>query len=204
MNKKYKIIAEVSLIIFLGFPISFYFMNLDNFLIITSDSMVPTIHVGDLIYYEYKDPSKISANSDNGDILVLKGLSYFYEHGVDPFLYNYTSGDIPVVHRAINRVYNETENKYFYETFGDNNLYSDGCGTGNYSNGYGVFIINISNPILIPETEIMGVVRIIIPLIGNLGINFNLILLMIPIFLISLSIYYRLVSNFKIKKKKDI
>jgi signal peptidase I len=158
----------------------FYFVHINQFVIISSNSMVPSLNTGDLIYYESKyytsDYGSINVDAISGDILVIRGARYFYENGVDPFLFAYLSDNIPIVHRAINKYYNESSEMWYFVMKGDNNEYSDGSLRGLIEDGFGEFILNQSDPLLIPQTEIIGIVKFVLPRVGYIGMYFPIIL----------------------------
>lgn len=201
MNKFSKIISILVILTFFGLY-GFYLLNLDKFIIISSDSMTPTIFPGDFIYFEFKNPKEIHADPINGDILVIKNFSYLYKNGVDQFSFRNLPADAPVIHRAIRKVYCESEQVFYFETRGDNAEWSDGCVKGNYSDGFGRFILNMSDPVLCSELEILGVVRIIIPRLGILGLNFSTIFFISMMIFVIISVLNKIFGNYKIIIKK--
>ncbi|MHA1342098.1 MAG: S26 family signal peptidase [Promethearchaeota archaeon] len=202
MRKKIiHIIQLVSLSLIIGFFIFFY-LNFNRILIITSYSMEPTIKIGDMVLYQEVNASDIYADTNSGDIIVIKGPEYFYQHGVSPMLWGVKNGT-PIVHRAINKIYNFSDGKWYFETKGDYNQFSDGCIRGNFRDGYGIFVVNYSNPIFIPETEILGKVTIIIPFVGNIGLYFNKITVIVVILVIFIIIIDKLDISIKFERKKN-
>jgi len=76
-----------------------------------STSMQPTLNVGDyLIVQGVDDDSEINAGKEIGDIIV-------FRKPTDP--------DEFIVHRAIEKIWNEEEGIYYFKTKGDNNSSSD-------------------------------------------------------------------------------
>lgn len=179
MNPKLKLLLVFSLIFTLGIPFAFFFSNINHFIIISSNSMVPTINIGDMVYYEFIEPEEIVADSkDNGgDIVVIDGPSYFYENGLDPSIWNDLSNNTPIIHRAVSKIFNVTENQWYFETRGDFNPFSDGCLRGEFNNGVAVYNLNFSRPILIPESKIKGIILLIIPYLGLFGLYYTNILI---------------------------
>ena len=156
----------------------------DRLYVITSQSMAPTINTGDLIIRGDKEPEDIKVGEEEGDILILRGPEYFYKKGFDPVFWGNLK-DVPIIHRAIEKV--KIGNKWYFKTKGDNNLVADGGYKFiNKTDDYDYFVIeyNDSNVIYISETEVLGIVLIIIPYVGYLSIFFHLVLvLVIGIFL---------------------
>lgn len=193
MNKKIKKLSSIIIILTIGFPLLFYIFNIHRFLLITTPSMEKTIPVGSLVYYDEIEDEMYNDYLDN-KIVVIKGPQYYYEHGVPPKLWSYISNNTPIVHRVVNAVYNYDEAQWYYETKGDNNEFSDGCIKGYYNDGFGIFVYNISDPILIPRSEIIGIIKIIIPYIGYFGLYFQFFLVGFVIFIILMFIfdYYKI------------
>ena len=76
-----------------------------------STSMQPTLNVGDyLIVHGVDDDSEINADKEFGDIIV-------FRKPTDP--------DEFIVHRVIEKTWNEEEGRYYFKTKGDNNSSSD-------------------------------------------------------------------------------
>ncbi|MBD3352525.1 MAG: hypothetical protein GF364_13635 [Candidatus Lokiarchaeota archaeon] len=165
--------------------------------------MSPTINIGDVVYYTHIENDIDDSGIEIGDIIVIKGPQYFYENGLDPYIWSYINNGTPIIHRAINKHYNEVEEEWYFETKGDNNEFSDGCLRGIFDDGYGTFDLNFSNPILVPETEIIGIVHYIIPWLGYLGLYFNVAcLFIIGIILIIILKDYLGISMKIVRKKK--
>jgi signal peptidase I len=178
-----------------------FFLFKDNFIIISSPSMKPTLNIGDLIIKQDKDPIDIRAHEKYGDILVLKGPQYFYSKGFNPLFWNNLPINTIIVHRAIDKKI--INNTYYFLTKGDNNLFPDGAyKILNTSKNNILVEINISKGIYIPQTEILGVVAFKIPFIGYLNIYF------IPILIIALCIlfvYFLLkILKYQIKIEKTL
>ncbi len=109
--------------------------------VVISDSMEPTIDVGDLLVIQGIDPAEI----ENGTIIL------YDSRGLWPPPSHYV--EEPIVHRVVERYYNNSDEKWYFYTLGDNN---DG---------------NIDPPdsvteIPVPEDRVIGIVRTIIPKIG--------------------------------------
>ena len=152
----------------------------DRLFVITSQSMAPTLNVGDLVIRGNKAPEDIKVGEEDGDILILKGAEYFYEEGFDPIFWGNLDGDIPIIHRAIDK--KKIGDKWYFKTKGDNNWVADGGYTFiNKSDDYDYVVIeyNDSKVIYISETEILGIVIFVIPYIGYLHIFFPVILIII-------------------------
>jgi len=153
--RKKDVIIGVSLIVFafLGTWGTFAIMKVAlkteiPLVVVTSPSMVPAIEVGDMLVVEGKAPKDIingSAIDKDGDIIIYdaKGLWPSYKLPKD---------NQPIVHRVIAKWYNETEQKYYFITKGDNNEFPD------YPDGVVIYPV--------PEDHILGVVKTIIPKVG--------------------------------------
>lgn len=194
------IVFFVFLFIFSG-GITFSFILLrHNLIVITTPSMEPTLNIGDLAIKSTKDPAKINANENDGDILVLKGPQYFYQNGFDPLFWNNLPNNTIIVHRAIAK--KSINNTWYFLTKGDNNLYPDGAYKILNSTRDSIILeINCSGGIYVPETEIVGIVAFKVPLIGYLNIYFKPI---VVIFFILITIYVLLKAfNLKIKVEQN-
>ena len=135
-----------------------------KFFKITTNSMFPTLKIGDIVILRSKSPEDIKVGIDKGDILILKGPQYFYNKGIDKMLFGNLPNDVPIIHRAIDK--KKEEGKWFFKTKGDNSWFPDGSlsiteKTVDYISGENRF----SNTIYIPESEVLGVVYKIIPTI---------------------------------------
>jgi len=118
--------------------------QINPLMIVSSESMESAIEAGDAIYIEYKDPSDIC----NGTVNDLKGDIIVYNpQGLLNHLPKYNQN---IVHRVIGKMYNNSDNMFYFMTKGDNN--------------------NISDSVWIPESHVYGVVVKIIPKIGLLNI----------------------------------
>jgi len=112
--------------------------------VVISESMEPNISKGDLLFLYGKDPIDIkngTVEEMNGDIIV------YYANGLWPY-----SPNEPVVHRVVDKWYNETDQKWYFYTKGDKS--NDVDPPGNPSE------------IAVPEDKIIGVVCGVITLIG--------------------------------------
>ena len=181
-SKKKFVITLSLLVLLILFPFIF---SKDSLYVIISPSMTPTLNVGDLVIRGEKSPEDIQVGEVNGDILILKGPQYYYEHGFDPRLFNNLANNTPIIHRAIDK--KKVDNVWYFLTKGDNNKLPDGgLIILNDSDDYYLLEYNRTNSIYISETEILGVVIFKIPFIGYINIYFPFILIL----LISLTILY--------------
>jgi signal peptidase len=112
--------------------------------VVTSGSMEPTIYRGDLLLVQGKDAEEIK----NGTISDLQGDIIIYD---SEGLWSYSVGE-PIVHRVVNKWYDEIEGKYYFYTKGDNNPDIDPPGE--------------SASLAVSEDRILGVVIAIIPKVG--------------------------------------
>jgi len=126
--------------------------------------MCPTLNIGDVVVCGHKNPEEIRVGEQDGDILVLKGPQYFYEHGVDPLMWNYLKKDTPIIHRAIDK--KKVGDKWYFKTKGDNSWAPDGVfRVLEKTDEFILTEYNQSNVIYVPESEVLGVVVKKIPLI---------------------------------------
>ena len=89
--------------------------------VVTSESMLPGIEIGDLLIVKGINPEDIEV----GDHEIQNGSIIIYEtEGIWP---NPISQ--PVVHRVVGRIYNRTEDRYYFITQGDNNFDTDPLGS---------------------------------------------------------------------------
>lgn len=170
----------------------------DRLYVITSQSMAPTLNVGDLVVRGDKDAEDIIADEEDGDIVILRGATYFYENGFDPIFWGNLDGDIPIIHRAIDK--KKIDGKWYFKTKGDNNMVADGGYTfKNKSKDYDYIVIeyNDSEVIYICETEVLGIVIFTIPYLGYLKIYFPVIFV-ITISILVLNLILKLL-NYEIK-----
>ena len=131
---------------------------------IISTSMCPTLNVGDVVIRGNKTPEEICVGEQDGDILILKGPQYFYEHGVDPIMWNYLEKDTPIIHRAIDK--KKIGEIWYFKTKGDNSWAPDGSfRVLEKTNKYILTEYNKSNEFYVPESEVLGVVVKKFPLI---------------------------------------
>jgi signal peptidase I len=114
--------------------------------VVTSSSMVPTLYVGDVCVIQRVSADQYAVgNHDNrtGDIIV------FDAHDIYPSLTE------PVIHRIVNRTYDNATGHYLFMTQGDNQLTNpvpDGWPTHPWTE----------------DTKIYGRVILTIPWIGNI------------------------------------
>ncbi len=132
-----------------------------KFFKITTNSMYPTLKIGDIVVLRSKSPEDIKVGINKGDILILKGPQYFYSKGIDRMLFGNLPNDVPIIHRAIDK--KNKDGKWFFKTKGDNSWFPDGSltiteKTEDYISGE----LNFSNTIYIPESEVLGVVLTVI------------------------------------------
>ncbi|MHA1721436.1 MAG: signal peptidase I [Promethearchaeota archaeon] len=138
-------------------------LHTDNpLVVVTSESMVPTINVGDILVIEGKDPADIK----NGTIILYDSRGLWPNRYVEE----------PIVHRVVNKYLNDTDNKWYFITKGDNNDDTDPPD--------GPF----GTEIPIPEERVIGIVTMIIPKIGKVKIWMDDIPGLSTIFLVGLSI----------------
>lgn len=114
--------------------------------VVTSESMLPGIEIGDLLVVKGMDPADIEA----GDHTNMTGDIIIYEtEGIWP-----SSIPQPVVHRVVDSYLNDTDGKYYFITQGDNNFDTDPPGSPSFE-------------IPVPEDHVLGVVLFKIPKIGK-------------------------------------
>jgi signal peptidase I len=114
--------------------------------VVTSGSMSPTLERGDIcIIQKVASDQYVVGNHNNrtGDIIV------FDATGIYP-------GPDPVIHRIINRTYDQVTNHTWFLTQGDNNPYADNLGHGAFPGGW------------VEDTRVYGKVISTIPWIGNI------------------------------------
>lgn len=210
MMKKQKLIYFIiSFFLFSSYFPSLHslFVNTNpSIFVITSPSMKPTINVGDLVFAKKTDPIDIKASREIGDIIVIKGPQYFLEKGYPRELLNLPN-NTPIIHRAIEKYFDPISNEWFFITKGDANKFIDGGWEmlNSSTNGsYYLLKYNESNVIAIPESQIIGKIYFIFPLIGYFSIYF------IPIFIIIIILcclfcileIYGLEISIKLKKRE--
>lgn len=132
--------------------------------IVISDSMEPTIDIGDLLVIQGINPAEI----ENGTIILYDSL------GLWPPPYRQV--EVPIVHRVISKYMNETDGKWYFITLGDNNDDTDPPD--------GPF----GDEIPVPEDRVIGFVKTIIPKIGLVKMWMDETPLVSTIILIGLSI----------------
>ena len=191
-NKKFysKIVLLIALIL-VPFVI---FQN--SLFVVTSQSMSPTLNVGDIVVRGEKDAEDIKVGEKVGDILILKGPQYFYKNGFDPIFLSYLENNTPIIHRAIDK--KKIGEKWYFLTKGDNNLVPDGA----YKflikqKDYVLIEYDRSKAIYVPETEILGIVVFSVPLVGYINIYFPFIMTILVGVLFSYLVFKRL--NYAIK-----
>ena len=172
-QKKDAIIALVMFALVIGgsfalFGILKLSLNTDEPLVVViSESMVPTINKGDLLVIQGKNASEI----ENGTIILYDSRGLWPDDYVPE----------PIVHRVVGRYYNNSDEKWYFYTLGDNNE-----GNIDPPDYFNVTIIPV------PEDRVIGIVKTIIPKIGFVKIwmdNLNDVIPGMPIiFLVGLSI----------------
>ncbi|QEE16529.1 signal peptidase I [Promethearchaeum syntrophicum] len=145
-QKKEAILAVLMVVIAVGGTFGFLgilrlTLKTDNpLVVVTSESMVPTIDVGDLLVIQGKDPAEI----ENETIILYDSRGLWPNRYVEE----------PIVHRVVDRYENETDGKWYFITKGDNNDDTDPPD--------GAF----GSEIAVPEERVIGIVKTIIPKIG--------------------------------------
>ncbi len=175
MKKQSVVLIAIGFSIFFGFFPSIHsiFVNTNpSIFVITSPSMTPTMNVGDLVFASRADPEEIIASKENGDIIVIKGPQYFLEKGYPREILSLPN-NTPIIHRAIEKYFDPENNEWFFVTKGDANRFIDGgWEVLNSSNDGNFFQIeyNISDVIAVPESQIIGKIYFMIPIIGYCAI----------------------------------
>ena len=182
-------ILTVLMIISIVFFSSIYFilqytLEVENpIVVVTSGSMEPTIYKGDILIIEHKDPEDIKS----GTVENLEGDIILYDSSnIWP-----NPRDQLIVHRVVGKRYDTATEQWMFETKGDNNPDKDPPGA--------------AEKIEVPETEIRGVVKQIIPKIGWVKIVLDEYNLTLPltIFLGILLIISFITDNSESEKKKE-
>ncbi|MEJ2296619.1 MAG: hypothetical protein P8Y23_17870, partial [Candidatus Lokiarchaeota archaeon] len=158
---KSKPLLTLSILLMSQVAISFL-PDLENLYIMKRNSMQPFLFYNDLIITEKKYASEIQI----GDIVVIRGPDYFYSEGFDPIFWNYYPNGSYIVHHVLDRKYiNGT--MFFMTGIMGNEEYIDGMFLIlNKSENYLLIEFNRSNVIYLPQSEILGVMVLRIPLIG--------------------------------------
>ena len=149
-QKKEAILAVLMVTIAVGGTFAFLgilrlSLKTDNpLVVVTSESMVPTIEIGDLLIIQGKDPADI----ENGTIILYDSRNLWPNRYVEE----------PIVHRIVDKYLNNTDGKYYFITQGDNN--------GDTDPPDGAF----GSEIPVPEERVIGIVKTIIPKIGLIKI----------------------------------
>ncbi|WP_457558179.1 signal peptidase I [Candidatus Harpocratesius sp.] len=143
--------------------------------VVTSESMLPDIEVGDLLVVKGVDPSEIipgDHENRTGSIIIYDTHGIWGEDAISE----------PVVHRVVGRYFNTTENRYYFITQGDNNFDTDPPG-----------MANGKSEIPVPEDNVLGVVIYQIPKVGkikmfldNSGLTWILIVILSVLLVISI------------------
>lgn len=171
VSKRKIIILIITIVIIFISVFSVYFILQSIFntqypvVIVISDSMKPNINRGDLLFVRGIDPEDIkngTIENKEGDIIVFDARGLWNDAPEDP-----------VVHRVVNKWYNDTTQKWYFYTKGDAN-----------------FHIDIA---IIPEDRIYGIIFGGIPYIGlikivliDAGLYFYLIIIISVLLIISI------------------
>ncbi|MHA1818841.1 MAG: signal peptidase I [Promethearchaeota archaeon] len=145
--------------------------------VVTSGSMEPTIYRGDLLFVKGVDPSEITPGSHEnrtGDIII------YWAQGV--WLPQDSNSD-PIVHRVIDKKYDNATHKYYFKAQGDNNPFPDNPNTVNGD--------------WIPQDNIIGIVVGKVKYVGYVKIwlsesGLGIVIMVILAFLLIISIAYDL------------
>ncbi|TFH28533.1 MAG: signal peptidase I [Promethearchaeota archaeon] len=114
--------------------------------VVTSESMLPGIEIGDLLVVKGMDPEDIVVgdhDAQNGSIIIYETEGIWGNDAIDQ----------PVVHRVVGREYIAAEDRYYFITQGDNNFDTDPPGS-------------VTSEIPVPEENVLGVVIYQIPKVG--------------------------------------
>ena len=152
--------------------------------VVISDSMEPSLHRGDLLILQGKDPAEIkngTVEDQNGDIIVFNAQGLWYD-----------APDTPIVHRIVGKWYNESIESWFFYTKGDANEAMDGA--------YHPWL----NGVPIPASRIIGVVIGEIPYIGWIKIVLSNPIILIPLLIILSSLLILSIIRNIIKDKKKV
>jgi signal peptidase len=149
-QKKEAIIAFIMIIVAVGGTFGFLgilklTLKTDNpLVVVTSESMVPTIEIGDLLVIQWIEPDEI----ENGTIILYDSRNLWPNRYVEE----------PIVHRIVSKYFNDTDNNWYFITKGDNN--------GDTDPPDGLF----GSEIAVPQDRVIGIVKTIIPKIGKVKI----------------------------------
>ena len=149
-QKKEAIIALIMIVVAVGGTFAFLgilrlSLQTDNpLVVVTSGSMEDTINIGDLLVIQGINPAEIEID----DIILYDSLGLWPDREIEE----------PIVHRVVNRTYNETDKKWYFITKGDNNSDTDPPD--------GPF----GSEIAVPQDRVIGVVKTIIPKVGKVKI----------------------------------
>lgn len=147
--KTISIIIIILVITFGGFFILKVILNTQMpIVVVTSESMTPTIKTGDLLFVRGISPENIKNGTHEdklGNIIIYDSYPFWHS---DP---NYD----PIVHRVIGKYFNISEGKWYFKAQGDANSSPDPPHSVDYP---------------IPEDNIIGIVVGKIPYIGYVKI----------------------------------
>lgn len=166
--------------------------------VVVSDSMNPAIYRGDLLILQGKNPIDIvngTIEGKNGDIIV------YDAHGVWDEWPNGQVPDEPIVHRIVNKWFDNSTGEWMFYTKGDNDVTNTNIDP---PDGYSQF--DYKYPV--PEDKILGVVIGRVPYIGyfNIFLSENNIFLYLIIgilgTLLIISVLWDIISPEKEKEKE--
>nr|MDO8117241.1 S26 family signal peptidase [Candidatus Sigynarchaeota archaeon] len=84
-------------------PFYAYFTIAYNPTVIMSESMMPVLHVGDVVLIDsHPDFTRIEAGA-HGDIIVIKNYSVFLQNSVPSYLYEDVDATTSIIHRVIEK-----------------------------------------------------------------------------------------------------
>ena len=180
---KKKVIIAVLLIIFafcgsfiIYFVLQFSLNSQTPIVVVVSGSMTPTINKGDILFVQGRDPSLIQNGSivgKEGDIIVFDAYGLWASAPLDP-----------IVHRVIDKWYDNGTLSWYFTTKGDAN--------------------SLPDPIPISGDRVIGVVVGGIPFIGWIKIVLTESGLLIPLLIIvSVLLIISIVRDFIKEEEKD-
>ncbi|TFG05225.1 MAG: signal peptidase I [Promethearchaeota archaeon] len=148
-SKKRNILKTVLIIVIIGgallgtYGLACLILNTDTpVTVVEGSSMEPTLYQGDLIFVGKPHDLGTINNGTNGDILI-------YFSPLFKFL---------IIHRVIDKYYNDTDHKWYFNTQGDYDGHPDNQDAYGLGGGY------------LPEDYVKGIMIGRIPWIGNIGI----------------------------------
>jgi len=148
-QKKEAITVFIMLVVFIGGTFGFLgILRLslktdDPLVVVISESMLPIIEKGDLLVIEGINPAEI----ENGTIILYDSWGLWPDQYVPE----------PIVHRVVSKYFNDTDDKWYFYTLGDDNK-------GNIDPPDEFNVTEIP----VPEDRVIGIVKLIIPKIGKI------------------------------------